>query len=296
MTAGVRVLVLGADGQVGKELCGALSCFAKVIAATEADFDMTRAAKLREAIDGATPDVIVNAAAYTDVDGAERDKDRAMAVNADAVAILGREVLRRRVGLIHYSTDFVFDGNKGSTYSEQDVPAPLNEYGRSKLVGERALSELGAPAIVLRTAWVYSLTNKSFVSSILRLARERELLRIVSDQVGNPTFSRDLACATALILYGIRAAPFDAIQAAKGVYHLAGSGSCSRWELACAAVALDPNRHEHRLKSIEPISTDQYPLPAIRPRSAPLDCSLVQSRFGISLPDWKDSLRRALGA
>jgi dTDP-4-dehydrorhamnose reductase len=155
---------------------------------------------------------------------------------------------------------------------------------------------MGAPAIVLRTAWVWSLRKKSFVSAILRLARERETLRIVADQVGNPTFCRDLAHATALMLYAMRSSPREQVRDAAGVYHLAGTGCCSRYDLARTIVDLDPRKGEHAVKTIEGISSDQYPLPATRPAHAPLDCTFFAQRFGIVLPRWEASLARALAS
>ena len=290
----MKAFILGADGQLGHELCGALSCFAEVTAATEAQFDMTDVEALRGALNAAAPDVIVNAAAYTDVDGAERNPDLAWRVNAEAVGVLGREARARGCALVHYSTDFVFDGTKGSAYLETDEPRPLNEYGRSKLGGEQALTGLDAPAIILRTAWVYSLRRKSFVSTILRLARERTTLQVVNDQVGNPTFCRDLAQATALLLFSWRDDPYGRAKALRGVYHMAGAGSCSRHELACAAVELDPARNEHKVRTIEPVPTSAYPLPAARPANASLDCTKTWVRFGVRLPGWRESLARAL--
>ncbi len=290
----VKAFLLGANGQLGHELAGVLSCFAHVSPATEADFDMTDAAALRRAIDAAAPDVIINAAAFTDVDGAEKHPMSAARVNAEAVGVLGDEARIRRCALIHYSTDFVFDGTKAAPYVETDDPCPVNEYGRSKLAGENALLQADAPAIVFRTAWVYGLRCKSFVSTILRLARERTTLRIVNDQVGNPTFCRDLAEATAVVLFGMRAAPFERVRELRGIYHLAGAGACSRFELAREVVALDPARAEQVLQSLEPIATSAYPLPARRPAHAVLDCSKARNELGIALPPWRSSLARAL--
>jgi dTDP-4-dehydrorhamnose reductase len=290
----VRILLLGADGQVGHELWRALSCFAELVPATEADFDMTDSDELRERLRAARPDVVVNSAAFTDVDGAEKNPDAARRVNADAVAVLGEEALRAGIGLVHYSTDYVFDGAKTTAYVESDAANPLNEYGRSKLAGERALAEMDAPAVVLRTAWVWSLRKRSFVSSILRLARERETLRMVADQIGNPTFCRDLAVATAFMLYGMRSSVREQVRDARGIYHAAGTGSCSRYELARSIIALDPRQDEHKVRTIEPIRSDDCPLPARRPTNAPLDCSLLRDRFGIALPRWQDSLAHEL--
>ena len=180
---------------MGYELAGALSIFADVtrVLRTELALDADNVAPL---VEETRPDVIVNASAYTDVDGAEREPEIADAVNARLVGALGETARRRGSALVHFSTDFVFDGEKGTPYLETDETAPLNAYGRSKLAGERALSEMDAPAVVLRTAWVYSLRRKSFVTTMLRLAREREELAVVTDQIGSPTFCRDLAAAT----------------------------------------------------------------------------------------------------
>jgi dTDP-4-dehydrorhamnose reductase len=292
----VRILLLGADGQVGYELRGALAPFAEVVAAGRGTVDLGDLAGLRAFVDATRPHAIVNAASFNDVDGAERDEEAARRANAEAVGVLGEVAKKLRAALVHYSTDFVFDGRKGAPYVETDAPAPLGAYGRSKLAGEHALAELAAPAIVLRTAWVYSLRRKSFVSVILRAAREREALRVVSDQVGCPTWCRDLAVATALLLYGARADLHGAFDGARGVYHLAGSGAASRYELAQAAIELDPRKGEHKVKTVEPVPSSAYPLPAARPAFAPLDCEKLRARFGISLPPWRDSLGRALEA
>lgn len=290
----MKILLLGADGQLGFELRGALGAFAELALATRRDVDMTDLDAVRDAVRTSAPDVIVNATAHTDVDGAEKDPDLARRINADAVAVLGEEARARRTPLVHYSTDFVFDGRTDRPYVEADATHPLGAYGRSKREGEERLLAMQAPALVLRTAWVYSLRRKSFVSAILRLARERETLRIVADQVGNPTFAGDLAHATALVLFEARRDPFAAIDAARGVWHLAGTGHVSRFDFARAIVEMDPKRSEHAVRSIEPIPTSAYPLPAERPLFAPLDSSRFAERFGVRLPGWRDALERAL--
>ena len=290
----MEIVLLGSAGQVGVELVGALGCFANLTTFDRAALDLGDLEGLRRALRAARPSVVVNAAAFTDVDAAERDEAAATRVNGDAVATLGEECRRLGAALVHYSTDFVFDGRASRAYREDDPPAPLGAYGRSKLAGETALLAAGAPAIVLRTAWVYSAGRQSFVSSILRLARQREVLRVVADQVGSPTFAGDLACATALLLYGVRGDPFAAIDDARGIYHLAGSGAATRFELAAAVVASDPRAQEHRVRHMEPIATGDYPLPAPRPAFAPLDCEKIRRRFGVALPPWREALARAL--
>lgn len=288
------IVLLGSAGQVGVELSGSLGCFANLTTFARGALDLADLDGLRRALRAARPSVVVNAAAFTDVDAAERDEAAATRVNGDAVAVLGEECRRLRAALVHYSTDFVFDGKATRPYREEDAPAPLGAYGRSKLAGEMALLAGAAPALVLRTAWVYSPGRRSFVSSILRLARERESLRVVADQVGSPTLAGDLAIATALLLYGVRHDPFGAIDDARGVYHLAGSGAATRYELAAATIACDPRADEHRVRRVEGVATADYPLPAPRPAFAPLDCEKIRRRFGIALPPWREALTRAL--
>lgn len=278
---------------MGHELGGTLASFAEVITSSRAETSLD-ADRVRDLIESTKPDVIVNAAAYTDVDGAEREPEVAHAVNARLVGALGEEAKRTRAALVHISTDFVFDGEKSAPYVEDDAPAPLGEYGRSKLAGERLLAEMDAPAVVFRTAWVYSLRRKSFVTTMLRLARERETLSVVTDQIGSPTFCRDLAEGIALILYGCRANVVDALREARGVYHLAGSGSVSRYDWTRAILELDPRASEHRVKELVRIEAAQFPLPARRPRATPLDTRKAFARWGVRLAPWRDALARAL--
>jgi len=290
----MRVLLLGADGQLGHELRGPLACFADLATTTRSELDLSDTHRLGELVSRVAPALIVNAAAYTKVDEAEHDPEQADRINQRAVAALGRVARQQHVGLIHISTDFVFDGKSTRPYREDDSPAPVNAYGRSKLAGELALRDLDAPAIVLRTAWVYSLRRKSFVSSILKNAAERKLLRVVSDQVGNPTFCRDLAQAIALLAHRLGPAPFEALRAARGIYHLAGSAEASRHELATEVVAAHPDPSCLAVQRIEPIVSSELKQGAPRPLRTVLDCSKIEARFGLRLPHWRDGLRRAL--
>lgn len=290
----MRIVVLGAGGQVGHELVGALHSFADVTGLGRAEADLNEPEKIRALLRELAPDAVVNAASHNDVDGAEKEPETALRINAEAVAALGEEARQRRFALVHYSTDFVFDGEATRPYVETDPTTPLGAYGRSKLAGERALAGLDAPAIVLRTAWVYSLRRRSFVSNVLRLGRTRASLRVVDDQVGCPTFCRDLAQATALLLYGCRAEPHTVFHDARGVYHLCGSGSASRAELARATLELARRNQGQALAVVEPVSSADDPRPALRPAYAPLDCGRLRNRFGITLPPWRESLARAL--
>jgi len=251
---------------------------------------------VRAALESARPRLVVNASAYNEVDRAESEPDVALRVNGESVAVLGEYAKREGAALITYSTDFVFDGTKGSPYVETDAPNPLSAYGRSKLAGEKLLSELGAPALVLRTAWVYSLRRKSFVSLMLELARKREELRIADDQIGSPTWCGDLARVTVEILEQLGSDPGQAVAEARGVYHAAGGGACSRHELATAALELDPRRSEQVVKRVLRARAADFPAPAARPLASPLDCSLLRSRFGgVTFLPWRDALAQCLG-
>jgi dTDP-4-dehydrorhamnose reductase len=290
----MRILVIGENGQLGHELCSLLAEKHDLHAPPRSELDLADPDRLARTVAGARPEIIVNTAAWNDVDGAERDPDGALRINRDAVRKLGELAIEHRAALIHYSTDFVFDGSKGSPYLETDAPNPLGAYGRSKLAGEQALLETNAPALILRTAWVYSLRRKSFVSSILRLARERPELRIVDDQVGNPTYAADLAKATADLIAKLGADPHAAATEHRGLYHLAGTGSCSRFDFARSILELDPFREEHVVRALVPVASSEFPMPARRPTNAPLDCTKIARRLDVLMPHWGDGLARAL--
>lgn len=290
----MKILLLGAGGQVGYELLPLLQTRAEVVALTHGDVDLRDAEALEQALVRVSPDLIVNAAAYNEVDKAESEPEVALAVNAKAVGVLGAYAARKRGALIHYSTDFVFDGKKGAPYVETDQPNPLSAYARSKLEGELLLSRMNAPAVVLRTAWVYSLRRKSFVSLMLRLAREKTELRIATDQVGSPTFARDLARVTARLVEKLGDDPYARTKELAGVYHAAGGGACSRYELARAAIELDPKKSEHVVERILEAKAADFPAPATRPAYAPLDCRKLEARTGLALLPWRDALKEAV--
>jgi len=291
----MRVLLLGAEGQLGFELRSTLASLGEITPATRATIDLADANALRSSVRAHAPHLVVNAAAWTDVDGAEKDPEGAMRINRDAVAILGEESVRAPFALVHVSTDFVFDGASTRAYVETDATNPLNVYGRSKLEGERALIDLDAPAIVLRTAWVWSLRRKSFVTTILRVAREREVMKVVDDQIGNQTLARDLAEAIARIVEPMRAEVVEGVRSARGLYHAAGTGAVSRFDFARAILDDDPARAEQVVRTLEPVPSEAFPLPALRPKHAPLDTTKLRERFGIELPAWRTSLRAAFG-
>ncbi len=285
----MRILLFGADGQVGHELCGPLTTVGDLVAVRRADCDVTDDDALDATVRATRPNLIVNATAYNAVDRAEQEPEVAAAINTDAVRKLGELALSVRAGLIHMSTDYVFDGQTSTPYTEKDTPAPLSVYARSKLDGEQALRELGAPAIVLRTAWVYS-QRPCFLSRMLELATDREELSVASDQLGSPTFARDLAIAIAMIAHGVRHGPFAAFTEYQGVYHLAGSGLASRWDLVCEAIARCGQ--PLKTKTVHPVPAATFSSEAQRPSYSALDSSLAAERFGIRLPHWRDGIRR----
>jgi dTDP-4-dehydrorhamnose reductase len=290
----VKILLLGPDGQLGYELRPLLSALGEVCAISRTDLDIKDVSGLRDVLGRERPRVIVNATAYNEVDKAETDSGTALAINRDAVLVMGEYAKREGAALVHYSTDFVFDGTKGAPYVETDRTNPLSAYGKSKLSGEQALEGIEAPAIVLRTAWVYSLRRKSFVSMVHRLAREKKELRIVRDQIGSPTFCRDLARVSAVLVARLGKDPGGKATECRGLYHAAGEGACSRYELATSVIELDPKRHEHVVEAVEPATTDAFPTPARRPGNAPLDCEKLAQVFNVRLLPWRLALAEAL--
>ncbi len=277
----MRILILGGAGQLGSALRSHLG---EVAAPTRAVLDLADFDKVRECLHDVAPQLVINCAAYNAVDKAESDVEGAMRINRDLVALLGEEA-RDRYDLITYSTDYVFDGTLDRPVREVDETNPLSVYGRSKLEGERALLAMDAPALIFRTSWVWTLTHPSFVSTMLKLGRERDSLKVVSDQVGNPTYAPDLADATVAIING------GGLREKRGLYHLAGATAVSRYELAKHAIEHDPHRRAH---TIEPVPTSAFPTPATRPQSVVLDCSKARKTFGVEVPGYEDAFSRAL--
>lgn len=287
----MRVLLFGADGQVGHELCGPLATVGELAALRRADCDVTDPVALEGAVRAARPSLIVNATAYNEVDTAEDERELAFAVNERAVRRLGELASDARAGLIHMSTDYVFDGATTTPYTEAQTPKPLGVYAASKLAGERALAEVGAPAIVLRTSWVYS-RRPCFLSKMLALAEERDALAVVDDQVSCPTFARDLAVAIAMIAHEFRHGPHAALTEHQGVYHLAGTGIASRYDLVTEAIAR--SERPLRVERVERVAAASFTSKATRPSFSALDCSLAAETFGVRLPHWRDGVRRLL--
>jgi dTDP-4-dehydrorhamnose reductase len=276
-----RILLTGRNGQVGWELQRTLAPLGEVIALDRTQLDLADADAIRKAIRAVRPDIIVNAAAYTAVDQAESETDLAMRVNGQAPGVMGEEASTLGAQLVHYSTDYVFDGSKDSPYTEEDAPAPVNAYGRSKLAGEQAIRASGCRHLIFRVSWIYGLHGKNFLRTMLRLAEEREELRIVADQFGAPTWSRLIAEATALAL-GRQRPP-------EGLFHLASGGHTSWHGFTEAILALSRN-HRTREPTLTAIATRDYLLPAPRPRNSRLACDRLAREASIQLPDWHDAL------
>ena len=290
------MLVTGANGQVGWELIRSLTPLGDVIGLDRQGCDLSKPESLRDIVRSIAPDIVVNAAAYTAVDRAETEEDLAMIVNGTAVGVLAEESSRLAALFIHYSTDYVFDGTKPSAYLEDDPPCPINAYGRTKLAGERAVRDVGAAYIVLRTSWVYARRGRNFLRTVLRLAREQDRLRIVADQIGAPTWARSIAQATTEIVR--QAAPQRAEKSlVSGLFHLTATGSTS-WCGFAEAILEEAGRRgllpDRRLPPIDAISTEDYPQPAARPKNSRLGGNGLQRRFAIELPQWRHELSLCL--
>jgi dTDP-4-dehydrorhamnose reductase len=282
-----RVLLAGRNGQVGWELERSLAPLGEVVALDRAGMDLADPDSIVKAIRGARPDVIVNAAAYTAVDRAESEPDLAMRINGVAPGIIAGEAARSGALVVHYSTDYVFDGAKAAPYREDDATGPASAYGRTKLAGEEAVRAAGAPHLIFRTSWVYCARGSNFLLTMLRLAGERSELRIVDDQVGAPTWARSIAQLTARALGAGGAGPGPAREKS-GVYHLAAAGAVSWFGFAQAIFAqAGARRAEFRTPALTPIPTSQYPLPARRPSNSRLDTSKLAAAFGLTPPGWE---------
>lgn len=290
----MRILLFGKNGQLGSELRRSLLPLGPILAVDKDDLDLIDSNALGKFIVDYAPDVVINASAYTAVDRAESEPDLAFAINAIAPGVMSQTADSLGAAFIHFSTDYVFDGTKGSPYHEGDQPNPLNIYGQSKLEGEQLIIGSGRAALALRTSWVYSLSGDSFVTKTLGWARQHETLRIVEDQVGSPTWARLLAETTSALLARAGGMPFDYFAGRKGVYHLAGKGAVSRFEFTRQVLVLDPRRAEHRCKEVLPARTDEFPTPARRPLFSALDCSKFESTFQLHLPGWLEGLQLAL--
>ncbi len=294
MAGRARILLLGATGQVGWELRRTLAPLGDLVAASRTGdsgprLDLADLSALERMLETLAPQVIVNAAAYTAVDRAEMEPQLAHRVNAEAPSLIGAWAARTGATVLHYSTDYVFDGRKAGPYQEQDLPGPLNVYGRSKLAGDQALLASGARALILRVGWVYGLRGRNFLISMRRLMSERESLRVVDDQVGSPTWSRLIGEASAAVLAQLLYGGRDA-RTLSGIYHLSPAGQTS-W----AGFAEEIRRLGGYDCQIEPIPSSGYPTVAVRPANSRLDATKIERAFGIVLPHWREGLELCWG-
>lgn len=288
----MKILVTGKTGQVGYELARSLQCAGEVVAVGSAEMDLRKPDQVREVIRRVKPQLIINPAAYTAVDLAEKEPALAMAINGEAPAVMAEEARRLGAAMIHFSTDYVFDGSKTGAYVEADVPNPQNVYGQTKLAGEQALQASGVPCLIFRTSWVYGMRGKNFLLTILRLAQERDELRIVADQHGAPTWSRTLAQACAEVVAQMRSAADreDWWHRHAGLYHLTAQGQTS-WHGFAEAILRQAQLDKK--PALMPIPSSSYPTPARRPANSVLSCTLFEDNF-CRLPAWDQALALCL--
>jgi dTDP-4-dehydrorhamnose reductase len=290
----MRILLFGKNGQVGWELQRTLAPLGEVIAVDFPEIDFQDFLGLRKYTLEIKPNLIVNAAAYTAVDQAETESEIAKRINGEAPRVLAEIALTLDAGLVHYSTDYVFDGTKGAPYTEEDEPNPINVYGQTKLAGDHAIQGSDCAHLILRTSWVYGARGKNFFLTMLRLAREREEIRIVDDQIGCPTWSRSIAQVTAEILLQGFYAEQDRLgwgeDIPSGVYNYSSSGSTSWYGFAEEIIRTDPNREEHIVQRLLPISTEAFGAPATRPAYSQLSKDRLGSVFKMSPEGWREQL------
>ena len=280
----MKILLTGASGQVGYELERSLQGLGEVVAVDRARMDLADLDQVRDVVRAVRPDLIVNPAAYTAVDKAESEPELAHRVNALAPGVMAEEARALGAAMVHYSTDYVFDGAKAGAYVEDDPTCPINVYGASKLAGEQAIAAAGIPHLILRTSWVYGMRGKNFLLTMMRLAKEREELRVVDDQRGAPTWSRTIADTTALILAQARAGDADWWRRHGGIYHLSAQGNTSWFGFTEAIVAA-----AHIECRLVPIGSAEYPVPARRPKNSIMNSDKLRGRFA-AIPDWRDAL------
>ncbi len=289
-----RILIVGNAGQLGRELERVFAGVGPIVAVDRESVDLADPDQTRALVRHAAPDVILNAAAYTAVDRAESEMALAHAINALAPRVLAEEAVERNALLVHYSTDYVFDGSKPEPWTEDDSPAPLNVYGASKLAGEQAIQNSQARHLIFRTSWVCGPHGNNFLLTMLRLARERDRLSIVDDQIGAPTTSIELARATHAIVTGVLSGRFGPPREWSGLYHMTCAGSVSWFGFAQAIFARASTLLGIKSPELTPIATKDYPTPAARPRNSVLSNAKLHARFGVQLQSWDSALEEVL--
>ena len=286
-----RVLILGAQGQLGIELQKTFTGAGEVVALGRERCDLANSESIRKAMAEVAPAIVLNAAAYTAVDRAESEPELAMRVNGEAPGVLAEEARSIDALLVHYSTDYVFDGSKQGPWVEDDPVNPLNEYGRTKLAGERRIAEAGGRYLIFRTSWVYSPHGNNFLKTMLRLGRERDQLRVVNDQIGAPTTAAALARATRAVIDGLDSVSQSEVS---GIYHMTCSGETSWCGFAQEIFRRARAPEDRKWPEVVGIPDTEYPTPAKRPKNSVLCNSKLQTRFGVALPRWEDALGETL--
>ena len=286
----MRILLFGKNGQLGWELERRLPALGELTVLDYPQIDFNQPGSLPEIVRNSRPDVIINAVAYTNVDKAEIEPEIARRVNADAVGEIASAAREQGALLVHISTDYVFDGCKGSPYVESDLPNPLGIYAATKLAGEEAILQAGCAHLTLRTAWLYSLRGDNFLLKVLKWARAYPVLRLASDQIGNPTAAHLLA----EMIFQTLQLPLKDLIEHSGIYHLAGEGAASRYELGLEILRNDPHPQEQVVQSILPALAADFPAQAARPLNTSMDCNLFRQVFGFGLPHWTEGVRQTL--
>ena len=286
----MKILLTGATGQVGYELERSLQALGEVVALDRARMDLSDLDQVRDMVRQVRPGLIVNPAAYTAVDKAESEPELAHRINALAPGVMAAEAALLGAAMVHYSTDYVFDGSKPGAYAESDAPGPINVYGRSKLAGEQAIAAAGIPHLILRTSWVYGMRGKNFLLTMLRLAAERDSLRVVADQHGAPTWSRTIADSTAAMLAQAHGGGAQWWESNSGIYHLCGQGETT-WHGFTEAIV----EAAGLACKVLPITSADYPVPAPRPVNSVMTCEKLTARF-CHLPHWQVALRLCLAS
>jgi len=286
----MKILLLGNTGQVGWELNRTLLTLGELVALDYPQVDMADPKSIQNIVRDIKPQIIVNATAYTDVDKAEEQPELAEAINGVGPGILAEEACKLGAALIHYSTDYVFDGTKGTPYTEEDVPNPINQYGLSKLHGEQAIQQVGGAYLIFRTSWVYSLRRPCFVTKVLEWAKTQEVLHIVDDQVSSPTWARMLAEATAQVIAQGRDDPVNYLTQKSGLYHLSGGGFCSRYEWAKKILELNSNVSNLKIKEIVPAKSNEYSNAAARPLNSALAVEKITDQLNVFVDRWDSIL------
>ena len=294
MSGRPRVLIVGNAGQVGVELQRCFAGFGEVVGVDRESVDLAQPEQVRDLVRRVDPAIILNAAAYTAVDRAESEPELAHAINAEAPRILAEEALQTRALLVHYSTDYVFDGAKQGPWTELDAAAPLNVYGASKLAGERAILETGGRILIFRTSWVYGPHGSNFLLTMLRLAIQRDSLSVVGDQIGSPTTSIELARATHAIVRGVISGEFGEAEEFAGLYHMTCSGSTSWCGFAQAIFARAGKLLGGKTPVVTPITSAEYPTAAKRPHNSVLSNAKLEARFAVRLASWEAALDEVL--